>query len=444
MSINADKLKDVIIPGSKLLCAVSGGADSMCMLNLLYNNRDRLGIDIAVGHFEHGIRGDESLRDADFVEDYCRELGIEYLIGHGDVLKYASVHSLGTEEAARLLRYRFLESAALEFGCDYIATAHNADDNAETVIFNLCRGGGIPGLSGIPVKRDNIIRPMLPFTRAEIEEFISSNRIPYVDDSTNSKDDYSRNVIRHRVMPVLKEINPALSLNVFRSSTILRDDEDYLNSQAERFIEKFYDGSSVPVKELGELHRAVSSRVVRKLVIGSLSYEHVDLVLQLCNIDGLAFADIPGVRIRKEQGRVYFTEVPEGRIPDILLEYGKEYVLKDAGLVICSEITAFPETVHDLLNTFYIKYDEIHEGIVCSSRRPGDRLRIYGRNCSKSLKQLFLEAGYTERQRDITPVFRDSEGVLAVYKLALAERAKPCPGEKAVKIIINTIPEACD
>lgn len=174
-------------PGSRVLCAVSGGADSMCLLHLLWSGRGGLGIEVAAAHYEHGLRGEESQRDAEFVERFCREREIACLVEHGDAADYGRKKHLGIEEAARELRYDFLRRAAAELNCDKIATAHNADDNAETIIFNLCRGGGL-GLGGIPPVRGNIIRPLLGCTRAEIEEYLRENSIPHVEDSSNESD----------------------------------------------------------------------------------------------------------------------------------------------------------------------------------------------------------------------------------------------------------------
>ena len=253
--MKAELSERLILPpkGARVLCAVSGGADSMCLLALL---RETGACELAAAHFEHGIRGGESLRDCAFVEDYCRAKGIACFVGHADVPRFAREEGIGLEEAARTLRYAFLEKTAAEHGFDWIATAHSADDNAETALFNFARGAGPAGLCGIPPRRGKIIRPLLGLTRAEIEQFLAESGTPHVEDSTNESDSCSRNRIRHAVMPVLREINPALSEAVARTGRLLRRDEDCLDGLAEDFIEKHFDGDPFAARGGVEPRRA--------------------------------------------------------------------------------------------------------------------------------------------------------------------------------------------
>ena len=202
--------------GKKLLAAVSGGADSMCLLHLLAAAK----LDVTAAHFEHGIRGEESLRDLRFVETWCREHGIPCLTGHGDVPGYALSNGMSLEQAARELRYAFLRNCAGKIGAEYILTAHNLDDNAETLLFNLTRGSGTAGLCGIPTRRGEILRPLLSVSRTEIETYLEENHVPHVEDSTNREDAYTRNLIRHRVVPALREVNPRFAEAAARTAAL--------------------------------------------------------------------------------------------------------------------------------------------------------------------------------------------------------------------------------
>ena len=183
----------------KVLCAVSGGADSVYLLHRCLEGAAGHGYAVCAAHYDHGLRGEESTRDSRFVADMCRELGVECLTGRGDVRSYARERRLGTEEAARELRYAFLQEAAGKMGAQLIATAHNAGDNAETMLLALARGAGLRGLGGIPPRRGNIVRPMLAVTRAEVEEYLAARGIAHVEDSTNALDDYARNRLRHQL-----------------------------------------------------------------------------------------------------------------------------------------------------------------------------------------------------------------------------------------------------
>ena len=369
---------------TKILAAVSGGADSMCMLS-------KLGDDVIVAHFNHKIRGAEADRDAEFVKNYCDEHGIECVIGVAE-------KPLTSEEEARKARYEFLEKTAEMYECDKIATAHTKNDNAETVLLNLCRGAGSKGLSGIPYCRGKIIRPILDMTREEVERYNLENGIPHVEDSTNYTDDYSRNIIRHKIIPVLKEINKNVIDEIYRTSLLLKEDED--------FFDKYIEGN------VNGQEKAIQSRIIRKNCPKSLSYEQVESVLNLG--EGYKRIDLPGIRVIKDRGKLFFEDIK------------KEY-----------EVTLEECIVNKELTNDYIKCDSIIGIPSVSHRMPGDKLRVYGRNCTKTLKQLFIEADMTQNERDSWPLIRDDEGVLWVYKLAVAERAKANIGDRAYKIVVT-------
>ena len=201
-----------------ILCAVSGGKDSMYLLYQMRELAPKYGFRISCAHFNHCLRGEEADQDQKFVENRCIELGIPCIVGSADVKTYALENGIGTEEAARILRYEFLEKTADEIGAERIATAHTADDNAETILFNLVRGSGLKGLCGIPPVRGRIIRPMLQITTEEVLRYLDEHRIRHVEDSTNSQDDYTRNKIRHRIVPELKGLTNSFDENIISRS----------------------------------------------------------------------------------------------------------------------------------------------------------------------------------------------------------------------------------
>lgn len=442
MTMNSDMpdLAACFPGGGRVLCAVSGGADSMCLLHLLWQRQEALGLEVLAAHYEHGLRGEESLRDAAFVESFCARRGIPCVTEHGDAAGFAASMGMGIEEAARTLRYDFLQRSAEALDCRWIATAHNADDNAETLLLNLCRGAGTAGLRGIPERRGNIVRPLLSLTRQQIEDYLVREGLPHVEDSSNADDLYRRNRLRHSVLPVLRELNPAFSRSALRTSKLLERDEDCLSAQAADFIRAHFDGESLELRALRELHPAISSRVFRQLCPRALSLEHVESLLALCRGEGPAFCDVPGLRVRREQGRLYFAPEAEApSIPDRELVPGQWLEAPELGLRLYAEEIVCGGEINDLFKTYLFKSENICGKIAFTGRKSGDRIRPAGRGCSKSLKALFAEAGMSLAQRGRTPVFRDERGLLAVYGLAVAERAVPAQGDACVRVRIETM-----
>ena len=428
---------DLLRPGSKVLCALSGGADSVCMTHVLFEHREQLGITVAAAHFNHGIRGEEADRDEAFVHAWCSERGIECVVGRGDVRLFASARHVGLEEAARILRYEFLERTADELSCTCIATAHHLEDNAETLLLRLARGTGSAGLGGIAPMRGRIVHPMLPVSRREIKAYLLEHSLLNVEDSSNASDECARNRLRHHVLPVMEDLNPAFARSCFRTSELLRVDDACLSAMAEEFWQKHFDGSSLPAAELLALPRAISSRVVRLLVPGVLSSEHISAVLALACHTERHRLSLPGTTLLVDQGRLYRAqpEIPE--LPEIELFPGINIELPEAGLRIRTEISFFSGKIHGLFKPFTLKCDEIYGRLLLTPRRSGDRLRLRGRGCSKTVKKLVTEAGLTQRERTLLPVIRDDKGPLAAFGLAADERGTPSPGDRVLEIWID-------
>lgn len=432
--------RDMLPDGARVLCAVSGGADSMCLLRLLKDLEGERGIRVFAAHFEHGLRGEESLRDMRFVEEYCRENGIPCLTERGEVRRYAEKEGLGLEEAARRLRYDFLERAAESFGCDRIATAHTADDNAETLLLNLLRGSGTRGLGGIPPRRGKIIRPLLETSRAEIEAYLAEKGVPHVEDASNADLSFSRNRLRRLVLPLLREMNPALNETLGRTAALLRQDEAFLCGLADEWIEASFDGESLPLNELRELHPAVAGRVLRQLCPRSLSAAQVEDALRFAEGTELGFLDLPGLRLRREQGRLYFRDSERIAFEPRRIVPGEAVDFPELGLRVRAErLAAGAAEIHSQFKHFRLRYETIKGDIVCTGRRPGDRMHPLGRGVGKSLKALFLEAGMSRDERDRALVFRDDGGILAVHPLALDERAAPAPGGEQLLLTVETM-----
>jgi tRNA(Ile)-lysidine synthase len=214
---------------SSVLAALSGGKDSMSLLNILLELRNELKIDISVCYVNHNLRGDESAEEEAFVTNYIGNLKLPFYKINIDKNKWENLKRESVEMAARRYRYDFFNKTASEHNINFIITAHNLNDNIETLFLRLLRSGGVDSLSGIPVKNRNIIRPFLNVSRKEIEEYIRTKALPYYEDSSNKKDIYKRNMIRNRVIPVLSDIQPGFEKNLERMIFFFREEKAFLH-----------------------------------------------------------------------------------------------------------------------------------------------------------------------------------------------------------------------
>ncbi|MCL2342398.1 MAG: tRNA lysidine(34) synthetase TilS, partial [Firmicutes bacterium] len=279
---------DMLPAGSRVLVAVSGGADSVYLLHRL-SEAAGYGAEppstplwsLGVAHFNHRLRGAESARDAAFAENLAASLGLPFYLGAADVGACAQGRHMGLEAAARELRYAFLLKTAEENAYDRIATAHTADDNAETVLLNLIRGSGTKGLCGIPPVRGKIVRPILDVTEAEIRAWLDAREVAYVEDSSNNRDDFARNRLRHRVAPVLRELNPQYAAHILRAGALLRADAACLDGLAEAFLRENAEDAGRPeagpysASQMAKLPMPVAARVFRIAAGRTLGEKHI-------------------------------------------------------------------------------------------------------------------------------------------------------------------------
>ena len=238
----------LVVSGDKILLAVSGGADSMVMASLFSMLTKILNIELVVVNFNHNLRK-ESVKEAKIVERYISSLNIECVLKNLNTKEYAKKNDISVETAGRQLRYLGLEEVAKKYKCNKIATAHNMNDNAETVIMWLLRGTGTDGLTGIPMvrkinKKLSVIRPLLPISRDLIDDYAKKKNIPFCTDKTNFKCDYTRNKIRLNLIPQLKQINPSVIEHIYNLSCIVKDETDYFKNKVNYFISKYVNISN--------------------------------------------------------------------------------------------------------------------------------------------------------------------------------------------------------
>ena len=395
--------QNLIAPGDTVICAVSGGADSVAMLFALYLLREKLGITLEAAHFNHNLRGEESLRDETFVRELCARYEIPLHVASGEI----HPGKKGLEAAARDARYAFLESLPGK-----IATAHTADDNAETILMHLVRGTGLKGLGGIAPQRGKLIRPMLGITRREVEDFLAEWHLPHVEDSTNETDAFLRNRLRHHVMPLLAAENPRIAENLSQMALRLREDEACL-SQLSRY-------ETLPeVETLRTLPSAVRSRMLERFLKENGVREPEDV--HIAQAEALVFSDSPsasaafpgGVTLSRQYGHLTANPTGEAFTPVTLTCPGSA---EAAGIRITCEPAGELAQSENLLT-------------VCPSgkisirpRQTGDKIRLSGG--SKSLKKLFIDRKIPAADREQIPVVCDEIGILGVYSIGVnLERA---------------------
>ena len=370
----------LIQKGDKIVCAVSGGADSMALLWALYLLKEEWDLDISAAHFNHHLRGAESDRDEAFVRDFCEGYGIPLHVGSGHIVPGKK----GLEAAARDARYAFLRSLSGK-----IATAHTADDNAETLLMHLVRGTGLKGLGGIMPQNGNVIRPMLSITRQEIEDFLAEYAVDYITDSSNNGDDFLRNRIRHHVMPLLKEENPRLSQNLSAMALRLRQDEEALAQQAA------YEGAP-QVEILRNMAPAVRARALEKFLKDSGVKEPE--AVHIRQADALVFSENPSARANFPGGLII------GRKYDILT-----IVSANTGEIPYRINCDAAEEIINTVDTFTV----VTVGdVFIRSRQSGDAIRLPGG--TKTLKKILIDRKIPAAERSRIPVLCDDLGILAV------------------------------
>lgn len=429
-----------------ILVAYSGGADSACLLHFLVEWCAENGVELFAAHVNHGIRGDEALRDRDHCVRECERLGIKIFILDADVPKIAAESGKSLESAARDVRYEFFAQIMGEQNISVLATAHNSDDNLETVIFRLARGSGARGLCGIPAVRELegggiVIRPLLNLSKKEILDICAEKGIEYVYDSTNSDTAYSRNSIRATVLPVLRTINPEAGAAATRACEFLREDCDFIDSIADEYMNE-YDFDSV--EKLAMLEKPIFMRVVLRMYEKCTSampeFVHLNGILKL--VKGRkeqSSVSLPGrIKAKIEGGRLIFCPDTREKIisaeqPKTELVEGDNYLQSGYILRLESDfstkssqstlqIQRSGENIYKLFTHVCVQSDKINGRLFIRGRLPGDKIRFGG--MSRDVRKLFSERAVPPDERTAYPIVCDDDGVVWIPNIALRDGAE--------------------
>ncbi len=429
-------LADTMRRAGCVIAAYSGGADSTCLLHHLAHWCEENDVQLLAAHVNHGIRGEDADRDEQFCREICGKLQIPLYVRHENIPELARQTGRGLEETAREVRYAFFEELAGQHGGAVIATAHNADDHLETVLFHLLRGSGLRGLCGIdPLRDGRFLRPLIADTGADIRRWCADNGVPYVTDATNADTDYTRNFIRHRLIPPMEEIAEHPQKAVLRMTSLLRQDSDFLEQTAGQYVPD--RTSFVDRAVLNSLHPAIASRVLIRLygqildiqklygnrnAGASLEEIHIREMLRLaaCDVPETSYS-LPGrlcfrtdrhtVRIEPEENRSVSSENSGGIVftyPDDGDIFRNERYIIQFSPDGHANIPQEEENIYKLFICRTFCFDKIKNVLHIRYRRPGDTCRIGG--MTRKVKKLFIDRKLTAEEKALLPLLCDGDG----------------------------------
>jgi len=459
--------------GSRILAAVSGGADSVCLMLSLR----QLGYDVCAVHVEHGIRGEESLEDCAFVRKLCEEQGIALTVVPVNAPSAAQGFSLSLEEAARLVRWKALMETSDRLGIRVIATAHHRTDQAETVLWNLIRGSSLTGLGGIRAVRQEdgrlIIRPMIDCERGQIEDYLRQRKVSWQTDSTNADTRLTRNAIRRKVLPLLEELNPQSVLHITQAASDLQQAEDWLSEQTEStfrdVIRKNGDGKERDLtadrNALRQCPDFLRARVLRRMIAQceggekDIARAHVAALEKLVDGPNGGQASLPDhLTAFSEEGILRLTRSVAEKTEEVaLLREDGTYCLgccsplSDEGSqdsrweakpdqTISAEVSFLTwqgGEVPKKRYTKYLAYDTMAPCPVLRTRREGDYLIVSSDSGRKKLKDYLIDEKVPRLRRDHIPLIAQGSHVLWVVGMRISEKAKVFEGAKAMRVTVH-------
>ena len=410
--------------GDTVLIAFSGGADSVMLCEYLLSVKNEYSLTLKAAHIEHGIRGEESLNDCRFVEEYCSKNGIELGVLHISAVEEARKAGIGVEEYSRNKRYEYFST----FDCDKIATAHNLSDNVETLLFRLARGTSLKGACSVPPVRDKIIRPLIELSSKEIRDYLNENGIAYCVDSTNSSDDYSRNFIRNVIVPEFQRLNPDFEKAVSRFISNIRADEIFLENHIEEIYNIACESNMLKKDRLLNLTECEQKRIILKWL------SHNNLPCDFNKIDGVYSLIYCNSRFQVKGNIFAVSNNKFIRAADIS-KSSRNVRFKAEKMTVC---------VNDFLNKcefngkrfdFYCDCDKIIGSVQIRCRQSEDSISPAGRSCTKTLKKLFNELQIPIEERGAVPVIADDVGVIGVYGYCTDKRVAIDGNTKSVLIL---------
>ena len=426
-------------PGDQVLVALSGGADSTALLLSFCacRNEGRIG-GLFAAHLNHGIRGEHANRDQRFCEALCLRLGIPFAAETIDVPAQAKVNGQSVEQAAREVRYAFLERAREAFHADVIATAHHMDDQAETLLLHLIRGSGTGGLSGMQPRNGRIIRPMLDVSRAEILAYLGEREEPFCEDETNAENDAQRNRIRNEIMPQLRELNPNITTALSKTAKLVSEDEAYLRQLSEDAERKISSDGGLNRTGLAALASPMSSRILHRRLLaldGNVKESDIRRVMALVKAQTGTQIELSGgysawtnaewlhIGVYPDIAEYEFPFVPDG---DTVTPYG----------VLTAHHADFWQKPKDEFEA-YLDASTLPDKLVVRSRRNADRFFPLGAPGERKLSDVFTDRKIPKEERDV-PLLCAGNQVYYAAGLGISQLARITPDTREIlHIILN-------
>ncbi len=417
-----DKVRDTIEKnglldyGDNVICAVSGGADSICMLHVMLALRAEYNLTVYIANVNHLLRGDESDEDSEFVKAIAKAADVKLFYREYDVHKIAKERKLGDEECGRVLRYEFFNEIASELGGAKIATAHNLNDNAETVLFRLARGTSSHGLGGILYKRDNIIRPLLDVSRKEIEKYLKSRSITWCEDSTNKLPIYARNKIRIEVMPVLNEVSSSAEEKIVSAAKLVSEDDEFIRACARVVLKECFDGQSLDVESFSAspipLKRRIAASVLESWKVKEINAEKIEEFLKFIQKESGKMFDLnSGYYARKAYGKIIRQSREEKTDFEVFLDALTPVSTENFTIKVFVSDTPVRKNGN---NIAVFDADKLMPPFEVTLKRKGDRMKLKGMAGTKKLSDIFTDEKIDAIQRETVPVVRKNGEVIYV------------------------------
>ncbi len=408
----------LIEKGDTVLIGLSGGADSVCLTHALKSLQNELEITLYTAHLNHGIRGEEAERDEKFSKDFSSSLGITCFTKRCNIPIEAKNVGESEETVGRKLRYSFFSDLCEKYHIDKIATAHNKNDNAETLLMNFMRGCSTSGLSGIPFMRGNIIRPILNISREDIEKYCHDNHLEYVTDSTNLTEEYTRNKIRRTFIPMIQcEFNPNFVNVVTDNARLIKEDNDYIEKSAYTAYLDIVKDNAVSVSELLKIEMPIRRRIVRHMMrdiydgLNDISSKYSDDILSLLEKNSGVSVNLPKDVVAKIEYGKLIIEHTKAKMNEFSYELriGSQMFVPELGLE--AKIRKTEKREND--GAIYLSCDDCDK-IIIRNRRSGDKFSPSGMNGTKKVKDYFIDKKIPRSERDLVSIIEINGNVAAV------------------------------